>query len=298
MKNIKLLSALLFTVFIFNKSNAQSALAILNAESGNRAVEQGICWAFGSTSYSNTSGQVIAGSWSIRSNSMSNENLNSSGWIKSPWVKMTSGNITLKVKMESTSGTGGALGSGSYKAVRIRFIPYNASSPSVFKEGAYLADSFTYLIVSPFTNVQNISYAVPTSIASDNNVYKVMISFFGAGGNNRANIDDVNIPATYWANPSNNCLPQALIVDADNDGVQDSDDAYPNDAARAYNNVFPSSGYSTLMFEDLWPSLGDYDFNDFVADYKINRVTNAANKVVEIKAEPFCKSYTAASSLL
>lgn len=285
MKNLKFLAALLFTALMINKSNAQTALGILNAESGNRAIEQANCWAFGATGYTNTAGQVIAGTWSIRGNSQSNINADQSAWIKSPWVKLKSGNITLKIKMEGTTGTGGALGSGSFKAVRIRFIPYNAASASIYKEGAYLADSFTYLIVSPYTNVQNISYAVPTSIAGDNNVYKVMVSFIGAGGNNRANIDDVNIPATYWANPSNNCLPQALIVDADNDGVQDSDDAYPNDAARAYNNVFPASGYSSLMFEDLWPTLGDYDFNDYVVDYKINRVTNAANKVVEIKAE-------------
>lgn len=253
--------------------------------SNNIAYDRANCWALGAFSYTNTSGQVVAGTYSARSNSMSNENANNSAWIKSPWLKMASGNITMKVKMEGTSGTGGALGSGSYKAIRIRFATYNPASLSSSKEGAFLADSFTYLITSPFTNVQNISYPVPSTIVGNNNVYKVMISFIGAGGNNRANADDIVIPGTYWANPSNNCLPQALIVDADNDGVQDSDDAYPNDAARAYNNVFPASGYSTLMFEDLWPTLGDYDFNDYVVDYKINRVTNAANNVVEIKAE-------------
>ena len=28
------------------------------------------------------------------------------------------------------------------------------------------------------------------------------------------------------------------------------------------------SGYGTVMFEDMYPQLGDYDFNDFVAWYK------------------------------
>jgi LruC domain-containing protein len=37
------------------------------------------------------------------------------------------------------------------------------------------------------------------------------------------------------------------------------------------------------MFEDLWPATGDYDFNDLVVDYRYNLVTNAANKVVEMK---------------
>lgn len=32
------------------------------------------------------------------------------------------------------------------------------------------------------------------------------------------------------------------------------------------------------MFEDLWPATGDYDFNDLVLDYSINRVTDASGR--------------------
>ena len=28
------------------------------------------------------------------------------------------------------------------------------------------------------------------------------------------------------------------------------------------------NGYGTLMFEDMWPEMGDYDFNDFVINYR------------------------------
>lgn len=71
----------------------------------------------------------------------------------------------------------------------------------------------------------------------------------------------------------------------DGDGVPDDDDDYPNDAARAFNNYFPSSGPGTLMFEDLWPYKGDYDFNDVVVDYRFTTVTNAQNFVVETMAD-------------
>jgi LruC domain-containing protein len=37
------------------------------------------------------------------------------------------------------------------------------------------------------------------------------------------------------------------------------------------------------MFEDLWPANGDNDFNDLVLNYSITTITNAANKVVEVK---------------
>jgi LruC domain-containing protein len=71
------------------------------------------------------------------------------------------------------------------------------------------------------------------------------------------------------------------IQDADNDGVADADDAYPNDAARAYNSAFPTSGYQTVAFEDLWPYQGDYDFNDVVLSNQVNFVRNANNELVE-----------------
>ncbi|NQV01325.1 MAG: LruC domain-containing protein [Bacteroidia bacterium] len=71
-------------------------------------------------------------------------------------------------------------------------------------------------------------------------------------------------------------------VDTDGDGVPDVDDDYPNDPDRAFDNFEPATGYSTLGFEDLWPGMGDYDFNDLVCDYRFQTITNASNKVVEI----------------
>jgi LruC domain-containing protein len=72
------------------------------------------------------------------------------------------------------------------------------------------------------------------------------------------------------------------LVDTDNDGVPDGDDDYPLDPLRAYDNYFPTIGYATLAFEDLWTHTGDYDFNDIVIDYRFQTVTNASNEVVEV----------------
>ncbi|NVO21595.1 MAG: LruC domain-containing protein [Bacteroidetes bacterium] len=76
----------------------------------------------------------------------------------------------------------------------------------------------------------------------------------------------------------------AQTVDMDGDGVPDSYDDYPLDSQRAFNNYFPVSGYGTLAFEDLWPSKGDFDFNDLVVGYLFNTITNSQNKLVETKA--------------
>lgn len=70
--------------------------------------------------------------------------------------------------------------------------------------------------------------------------------------------------------------------DADGDGIPDEDDDYPDDNSRAFNNYWPNNNNGTILFEDLWPGKGDYDFNDIVIDFRINRVCNANNKVVEV----------------
>ena len=72
--------------------------------------------------------------------------------------------------------------------------------------------------------------------------------------------------------------------DSDNDGVKDQFDDYPNDPDRAFNSYYPS-GKGTLAFEDLWPSKGDFDFNDLVVDYQFKTVTNADNYLVEVFSE-------------
>jgi LruC domain-containing protein len=79
--------------------------------------------------------------------------------------------------------------------------------------------------------------------------------------------------------------------DSDGDGVPDNLDDYPSDPTRAYNTWHPSAGnFGTLVYEDLWPSKGDYDLNDAVIDYQFLVVTNAQNKVVDIKPKFYLRA--------
>lgn len=72
-------------------------------------------------------------------------------------------------------------------------------------------------------------------------------------------------------------------LDADGDGVIDNLDDFPTDGFRAFRVPYPTTGYATLLFEDLWPFKGDYDFNDLVIDYKYETISNSSNNVVEVK---------------
>lgn len=83
-----------------------------------------------------------------------------------------------------------------------------------------------------------------------------------------------------------NVNPIDIPVDADNDGVNDVYDDFPNDPNKAYINYYPSQNTTgTLAFEDNWPFLGDYDMNDLVVDYRYAVISNAVNKPVEMNAK-------------
>jgi len=75
-------------------------------------------------------------------------------------------------------------------------------------------------------------------------------------------------------------------IDSDNDGVIDALDDFPNDSSAAEATYTPSDiGWGSLAFEDLWPSQGDYDFNDLVVNYRFTQVANANNQVVRLEAK-------------
>ncbi len=89
----------------------------------------------------------------------------------------------------------------------------------------------------------------------------------------------------YTANAAvyvDNVVVTGPVTDADNDGVDDDLDDYPNDPDRAFNVYYPNkTDWGTLAFEDLWPGEGDYDFNDLVLDYHFKSVLNSSNQLVE-----------------
>jgi LruC domain-containing protein len=266
----KIIASFAFLLLLTIHVNAQKALPILNMESGDRTVEQGNCYAFGSVSYSNLEFR-INGFWSGRTNQLTNPAITAC-WIKTPWILPTSGNITLSARLENNSGTS--------RGIVITYIPYDANAVSATKEGAGTS-FYTYNFPVPLEiGIKNISVPMPAAIANSNVPHKILISFVGVGGNSRAFTDDIFVPGTYYSDPSNACLPMTNKSDKDNDGVEDAADAYPEDAERAFNTDLVNE--ATLMFEDLWPNTGDYDFNDLVTKYSAVAVTNANDKVVEV----------------
>ncbi|TDO20839.1 LruC domain-containing protein [Pedobacter duraquae] len=102
---------------------------------------------------------------------------------------------------------------------------------------------------------------------------------------------DLYIPVTD-CNPVLNGTAPIIQLDTDGDGIIDLQDAYPNDASKAFKNYSVNYllGGSTIAFEDSWPSKGDYDLNDVVLNSKYMIATNANNVVVQVTADYVLKA--------
>lgn len=272
---------LILALLVATSLSSQAQTVQMNFQSGDRNLETANCWGFGAVSFTTVipaSGIIPPNSaWSGRTNQLTSM-LQTACWVKSPWMKMGSGNITFQARLDGAPATS--------RRFEVMYTAYDANATNASKESNYTSIFIYNWPSTASTPFQNYTIPIPAAIAGNTtNVFKIRISFLGTGGTGRAFVDNIVIPGEYWAEPSQSCLPKALIQDADGDGVADSQDAYPNDAVRAYNNFFPTSGFGTYMFEDQWPGKGDYDFNDLVVSARYNHVTNGAGRVVETKVQ-------------
>lgn len=86
-------------------------------------------------------------------------------------------------------------------------------------------------------------------------------------------------PAPGWAQGQPN-------VDSDLDGVNDAIDALPCDGRVSVRVYAPADRtYGMLMFEDQWPSKGDFDFNDAVVAYNQTLRYDASGLLTGLRIE-------------
>lgn len=201
--------------------------------------------------------------------------------------------VTVVFPNASFKGSGGGLSSGD--KVKIGNFPagtsigwllitdsYNTKSKSVT---AGMDNLFSHEGLNPETDPSYQQHVVLLKDAV-RDVYIISFEDMQRPGGD----DDFN-DAIFYATVSpstavdDSYFPTFGVVDSDTDGdgVPDSFDAYPNDINAAFNSYYPNQGViAALAFEDLWPSKGDYDFNDLIVDYNILTVTNANNDVSKI----------------
>jgi LruC domain-containing protein len=124
----------------------------------------------------------------------------------------------------------------------------------------------------------------------DNQRERMLVAFEDLGRDRRSDDDFNDVVFFATTTPStaidrSQYFPLIDAPDTDSDGIDDSIDAYPEDRQKAFNNPYPGpEQFGSIAFEDLWPSRGDYDFNDLVIAYNYNAITNANNQVTSLEA--------------
>ncbi len=125
------------------------------------------------------------------------------------------------------------------------------------------------------------------TISDDNNAWGHHFGTYDIPANQTTTVFVFEAVSSSSGSPSSGNLLDNFRIecDEDGDGVQDEVDDFPQDPARASRSFFPSHGRQTVVFEDLWPALGDYDFNDLALNQKVEIIRSGANELVEANFE-------------
>ena len=130
-----------------------------------------------------------------------------------------------------------------------------------------LVDNARELLINTFEDLNRASASANPNGYSTDNDFEDLIFY---------------VTANPWTGVDVGTSPPLVPgVDSDNDGVNDESDDYPNDNQRALDVEYSGN----IGYEDLWPSQGDYDFNDLVMEYDVTHVLNAQNEVVDVNAD-------------
>ncbi|WP_417603155.1 LruC domain-containing protein [Owenweeksia hongkongensis] len=234
------------TSFVSKKSTATVGLNLLSNSAFN--LPSGVIT---DLSFGYQSPTAIDGKWHVSSNSYE---LNTTTVLN---------DTVLKMSLDGTSTFWGQT--------------VNVVSGSSFTISSLWQNASRRIVVSFFdSSDQFIGYSYPSN--------------FGVtvGGQHTGTIPANAVKALIWSSASTNSyvddikfISTPAISDADGDGVADNLDMFPNDPNRAYQSTFPTVGNQYLAFEDLWPSKGDFDFNDMVLRNQVVFTKDANNYLVD-----------------
>lgn len=206
----------------------------LDCESGNRNLSSANCWIFPGTDFSATS--KIAGNFSARTGQLTGL----PNGVITPWLKFSGPTtVTFKHRISENNVYQGR----KIEVIATRYVAGTTTFPET------VLWSYNY-VGGTANTIRSESITIPSSVTGTQRIY---FRFTGAGGTARGVIDDILFTGNVklYGDPANNCLP---IVEAP-------------PAPQYLDTKLSQTGNYSLLFEDMWPAYGDYDFNDLVLDY-------------------------------
>lgn len=150
-------------------------------------------------------------------------------------------------------------------------VTTNVSSTTNTLVSLYVDDSYTEESqIASFVTTSSSSDALPLSLPSY--LKKVYLKYEKQNGEVVTqevpvldNVISFSLPADSKQEPSTQNVIKRVLTRGD--------ESSSNSAFVSY----PGGGWGTLMFEDMFPVLGDYDFNDVVSNYKVMLYLDSKN---------------------
>lgn len=213
-------------------------------------------------------------------------NLNNNANFENQCKVLVGRNLNVN-QVSSNTNAGYIAAEGNLSLNNNSFFAFNGSSAVLHVEEISNYQGTAYMTASGGTALLKVENEFKSGNGSWSGSHSGLIEVCVGGtiSGNRAN----NMPATFNVGcnlflPASPCQPIQFgvptAIDADGDGVAEGIDVDDNDASIAY---LEAADYFTVnSFEDLWPSKGDYDFNDLVIKHKANVYRNANNNIARI----------------
>jgi len=191
----------------------------------------------------------------------------------------------------SLSGSGGSLPSGA-KVLLGRFPAGTGIGWFIVADGwtgSFVTGQTIYYSEPSFNSETDATKRQHTVLLQDNTRNQFLLGFEDLNRVTGGSDDDFNDAIFYLtSNPvtavNNSNVPEIdSPKDTDKDGITDVIDEFPTDPKRAHTSYYPGKDqFNSLLIEDLWPSYGDFDFNDMVLDCQYKQVTDAKASIVEL----------------
>lgn len=199
----------------------------------------------------------------------------SSGSSVTPTQKIT-GVITVNDQIGSIPFT-----YNTVQTIPLNLIVTDKQSKPISGATVIVSDNEGHIL---FQGISNSMGKVSGSITVETALGQITLEIT-AGGESISNIINlINVVGINREIKYEILLPVVAVpVDSDKDGVPDTLDTYPQDPTRSALIRTPTEGVSTVAYEDLYPSAGDADLNDYVLHIHNEEDLNTAGDVIRLR---------------
>ncbi|WP_212886997.1 LruC domain-containing protein [Leptospira borgpetersenii] len=241
----------------------------------------------GSDTNTNVGGNSDTGSGSnVGSGSSAGNDTSTTGSAGTDAGSSSGSSVTPTQKITGVITVNDQIGSIPFTYNTVQTIPLNLivtdkQSKPISGATVIVSDNEGHIL---FQGISNSMGKVSGSITVETALGQITLEITGGGESISNIINLINVVGINREIKYEILLPVVAVpVDSDKDGVPDTLDTYPQDPTRSALIRTPTEGVSTVAYEDLYPSAGDADLNDYVLHIHNEEDLNTAGDVIRLR---------------